>query len=357
MKIFVEGSVFQIPATGIAKSTLELYKHIIKLDPNINVVILHKNELKTVLPPEIRSVQFGSFLPLSIWRKILLPIYINIKNPDIVHFPWNGRVPPFLNNKKIITTIFDLIPLKVPGFFKNSKDELNFRKTIQNSIDRSNIIITSSKYSKKDILSEFNLKEEPSVIYIGPTINCKTEINNKKSEYFLYVGGYDKRKGIEELIETFQELFKGNKVKSKLIITGDKNYYSPYLKELIDNGVKQGFLEEKGYVSESELCSLYKGANALVYLSSYEGFGLPPLEAMIMECPVITTRATSIPEVCGDAVYYVDVNNDKELSEALVALEKDDELRNRLKSLGKIQSTKFSWDLIAKQFLEKIKKL
>ncbi len=357
MKIFIEGSVFQIPATGIAKATLELYKHVMKLDPDIEVVILHKNPLMTDLPSGIKSVQFGSFLPLQLWRKILLPIYINIYKPNLIHFPWNGMVPRFLDNKKIITTIYDIIPLRVPEFFKNPKDEMDFRKKIQNSIDRSSIIITSSNYSKKDIMSEFKLNEEPSVIYVGPTINCGTEKIKNESGYFLYVGGYDKRKGIEELIETFQELFKGNKVKSKLIITGDKNYYSPYLKELIDNGVKQGFLEEKGYVSESELCSLYKGANALVYLSSYEGFGLPPLEAMIMECPVITTRATSIPEVCGDAVYYVDVNNDKELSEALVALEKDDELRNRLKSLGKIQSTKFSWDLIAKQFLEKIKKL
>jgi len=367
MKIFIDGAVFQIPATGIAKSTLELYKHVVKLEPNIEVTVLHKNKLKTILPPEIKSVQLGSYksihfsryVPNLLWRSLFLPIYIAIHKPDVVHFPWNGNVPRFLYNSKIVTTIYDLIPLRVSGFFKNSHEEKNFRKKIQKSIDRSDLIITVSNFSKKEIMHDFQLDREPLIIYIGPTINCKKHIKSsyKNKTYFLYVGGYDKRKGIEKLIETFMKLVKENKIQSKLVLTGEKNYYSPYLKDLINEGIMQGFLEEKGYVSESELCFLYTNAKALVYPSTYEGYGLPPLEAMKMGCPVITTNVTSIPEVCDDAVYYVDVNSEFELFEALIALEKDKKLRNKLKSLGKIQVSKFSWESISRYFFEKLKKL
>ena len=371
MKIFIEGSIFQKPFTGIAKSTLELYKQVIKLDPSIEVIILHKNELKGVLPSEFKSVQFGRYIPLFMWRSLFLPIYISIHKPDIVHFPWNGNVPRFLRNTKVITTIYDIIPLRVPELFTTIYDILrvpgyikyplikrHFRKMTQDSIDRSDLIINTSYYTKKDIIKEFTLKIEPTVIYIGPTIDCThPEDENVNQDYFLYVGGYEKRKGIIKLLETFTKLFKENKIKSKLVLTGAKNYYSHYLKDLIDEGVKLGFLEEKGYVSESELCFLYMNAKALVFLSIYEGFGLPPLEAMTLECPVITTRATSLPEVCGDAAYYVDIKKDEELYEALIKIEENEEFRGKLISLGKIQASKFSWEIISKSFLEKIKNL
>lgn len=366
MKIFIEGSIFQHPFAGIAKSTIELYKNVARLDPSIEVIILHKNELKGVLPSELKSMRwgylksfhYGRYVPMSLWRALFFPLYVNIHKPDIVHFPWNGLVPRFLFNTKVITSIFDIIPLRIPEYFKNPQSEKHYRKSTQDSINRSDLIITTSNFSRKDIMQEFKLNTEATVIYIGPTINCTQSIGETVNQpYFLYVGGYEKRKGVDKLLETFTRLFKENKIYNKLILTGYQNYYSSYFKDLIDEGARLGFLEEKGYVSESELCFLYSHATALIYPSTYEGFGLPPLEAMKLECPVITTKATSIPEVGGDAVYYVDINNIEEFSQALINLEEDDDLRSKLISLGKNQANKFSWENISKNYLEKIKHL
>ena len=354
MKILIDGSVFQIPATGIAKATLNLYENCIDLDPSLEVVIVHRRQLKCTIPPKINTVKFCGFLPEFLWRSIALPFYINIKKPDIVHFPWNGKIPGFIRNTKIITTIFDLIPLRVPEFFKNNREEEIFRKKLQKSIDRADTVITSSIFSKKDIIKDFKLKNQPFVLYIGPTIKCSNINDESKNDYFLYVGGYDKRKGIEFLIKAFKKLLEETKIKSKVVSTGDKIYYSENLKELIEEGKEKGFLVEKGYVGESELCNLYANAIALVYPSIYEGFGLPPLEAMMLGCPVITTKSTSIPEVCGSAAYYIDINKKTELYEAIINLEYDRELRDKLKLMGKEQSSKFSWKSISKSFLEKI---
>lgn len=357
MKILIDGSVFQIPATGIAKSVLNLYDNCVNIDPSLEITIIHRRKLKCEIPPSLDIVQFWSFLPEFLWRPIALPLYIYFKKPDMVHFPWNGKIPQFIKNTKVITTIFDIIPLRVPEFFKSSSDEHNFRKKLQESIDRSDMIFTSSEFSKNDILKEFKLKRDPEVIYIGPTIKCKDNYNEIKDNYFLYVGGYDKRKSIEYIIETFMELHKRKELKSKLILTGDKIYYSPYLKKIIEEGIEKGFLEEKGYVTDSKLCELYKSALGLVYPSSYEGFGLPPLEAMMQGCPVITTRKTSIPEVCGDAAYYIDVNIKDDLQKAVLKLENDEGYRKNLILKGKEQFSKFSWESISKSFLEKIKSI
>ncbi len=103
---------------------------------------------------------------MSLWRSLFLPIYINIHKPDIVHFPWNGLVPRFLSNTKVITSIFDIIPLRISEYFKNPQSEEKYRKSTQDSINRSDLIITTSNYSKKDIMQEFKLdKEATSYLY------------------------------------------------------------------------------------------------------------------------------------------------------------------------------------------------
>lgn len=367
IKIFVDGSVMEIPSTGIAKSTLELYKNCVKLDPSLEVIILHKDDLKCDLPSGIQSVQLGSYMPRILWRKIILPLYIYIKKPDFVHFPWNGKVPGLIKNTKIITTINDLKPLEVPDFFKNIEDKKKYRDDTQKSIVRSDLIITISQFSKKDIIKNFNPEQDIFVLYLGPTINCepshKTRVdtneqgNRSTDSYFIYVGGYAKPKGIEELIETFMKLYDEEKVKSKLVLTGDKLYYSSYFEGLIKQGKEKGFLEEMGYVTESELCELYSNALALVYPSTFEGFGLPPLEAMTLGCPVITTRNTSIPEVCGNAAYYIDLTDVEGFGQSFIDLENDPELRLKLVSDGKRQASKFSWKSISQSFLDRLSDL
>ncbi len=356
MKIFFDGTVLQIPATGIAKTLLNLYEASLNITSSIQFTAIHNKPFKNPLPPKIQSTQLGSYIPQNLWRSLCLSSYTRTKKPDIIHFPWNGCVPRFLGDVNVITTIYDVLPLIIPNYFKSRRHESQYRSNIQKSIDRANLVITISKFSKQEIINNFEVNNEIVVLTPGPTIKSKfSENSSPKFKYFLYVGGYDRRKNIDKLLTVFLKLAHAKKLQNKLILTGSKNYFSSNLKKLVENGVNSGLVEELGYVSDDTLSNLYKHATALIYPSKYEGFGLPPLEAMKLGCPVITTKYTAIPEVCGNAAYYI--NGIDDLSESLLRLENDAKLRKKMISKGKVQSTKFSWEPSAKLFLDKIEEL
>ncbi|NPV51606.1 MAG: glycosyltransferase family 4 protein [Candidatus Methanofastidiosum sp.] len=365
MKIIVDGTVLEQPATGIAKSLLELYKKCIELDHSLEVTVIHRKPLKISLPNGIKSKQisinFTDKLNINniLWRYVILPCYILKNRPKFVHFPWNGNVPPFIRvYTNIVLTIHDVLPLTIPDYFKSKNERDKYIKSLQTSINRSKKIFTVSEYSKKEILQNFVVDVDIEVILHGSTLKkVKTESKgNPKFKYFLYVGGYDPRKGLEKLLKVFLKLHEEKKLRNKLVLTGSKNYFSPSFKNLVTEGVNSGIVIEKGYITDEELSLLYSNATALIYPSKYEGFGLPVLEAMSMGCPVITTKCTSIPEVCGDAAYYVDVDNEINLSEALIKLETDVNLQKSLINKGKQRASKFSWSSSAKIFLEKLMK-
>ena len=178
--------------------------------------------------------------------------------PDFIHFPWNGNIPNFLTNTKVISTVHDILPLEIPGYFTRNKDKDIYLKKMQETLNKSDLVVTVSEYSKNQIIKNFNVKEDPIVIYHGPTLDFEPtklrEIRNKS--YFVYVGGYDPRKGFDLLLNTFIKSFEENKIKNKLVLTGSKNYFSVEFKMLIDKGIKYGIVEEKGYVSDLELANL-----------------------------------------------------------------------------------------------------
>lgn len=354
MKINIDASVLQYHVTGIAKTLLLLYESCHFLRPSMEIKALHRLPLMCKLPEYVDESTIFSNSSELFWRNLFLPAYVSKNRPDITHFPWNGNVPRFLSGTKVISTIHDVLLLEIPDYFSNNDQRKLYLKKTQDTINRSDLIVTVSEYSKKQIMKNFKVKEEPLVVYHGPTLDNNLINKNKKSNYFLYVGGYDPRKGIEILLKVFLKLHEEKKISTKLVLTGAKNYFSDELKNLIERGLKLGIIEEKGYVSDLELINLYSNALALVYPSKYEGFGLPPLEAMNLKCPVITTKETSIPEVCGESVYYIDVDNIKSFENALISLEMDENLRNELKMKGIKQASKFSWDSSAKVFLKEI---
>jgi len=360
MKFLFDATVLQQSATGIAKATMGLYEACLLEESEIEVTAFHRRPLACSLPANIHSVQYGTYFPEFIWRKVILPKYISDHKPMIVHFPWNGNIPKKFINTIIITTLHDVLPLNIPNYFKTDIAKERYRKRVQTDIDRTDLLITDSEYSKKEIMNNFKITNEPLVLHHGPTIRKKRErileLNNRSGDYFLYVGGYDPRKGIEKLIKIFINLHGEKKITSKLILTGSQEYFSQEFKFLIDKGYSLKIIEEKGYVSDNVLADLYSGAKALVYPSKYEGFGLPPLEAMALGCPVITTRYTSIPEICGDAALYINPDNDNSFAEGLISLENDSNLRHELKVKGMKQAAKFSWDTSAKKFLNEIQK-
>jgi glycosyltransferase involved in cell wall biosynthesis len=350
-----DASVLEMPFTGIAKTSLYLYRECLARMPGLTVTGVHRNPVAGEVPAGVGLARGGRLFPADIWRSYYLPRQVKRKKASLVHFPWSGGVPAGLSGCIIVTTIHDVLPLEIPGGFKNTRDEDRYRRDRQRDIDRSDILFTDSEYSKRQLQRHFALRSEPIVNYFGPTLEGGVKGgpagNAAPPPYFLYLGGYDRRKGILELLEVYLELRRQGKLRSRLLLAGKSHYFSEELRKRIAAGKESGHVRELGYVPDRDLVMLLQDALALVYPSRYEGFGLPPLEAMHVGCPVITTSRTSIPEVCGDAALYIDPGARAEFGEALMAVENDAALRARLREAGVRQARKFTWEKAAETFL------
>ena len=360
MNIVFDASVLELPFTGIAKTSLMLYRECLAQRPELVIAGLHRKPVTGIVPPEIRLERCGRLFSGSRWRSSVFARQAKRQGALAVHFPWNGGVPENINGCIIATTIHDVLPLEMPGSFRSQQDELRYRQDRQRDIERSHILFTDSEYSKRQIISQFTLRNEPVVNYFGPTIENPPGVimppAHGESPYLLYLGGYDRRKGIVELLHVFLELHRQQQLHCRLLLAGKAHYFSDELKTLINEGTQCGAVHELGYVSDTELAKLLRNALALVYPSRFEGFGLPPLEAMYVGCPVITTAFTSIPEVCGDAALYIDPSDRRGFCEALVAVQRDEALRAALREKGRKQAARFSWNKTADTFLAELDK-
>jgi glycosyltransferase involved in cell wall biosynthesis len=359
MKLLFDATVMQIPATGIAKTSALLYHECLNVQPSLKIIAAHQRPLLTSMPKGIESVQLGTLLPKRLWRKVALPLLVSSKTPAFLHFPWNGNVPKTFSKEIVITTLHDVLPLEIPGHFQSATQEQKYRQRVQSDINRSDLVFTDSEYSRKQILGNFSVKNPPVVLMHGPTItSCNASSSGRKTsrDYYLYVGGYDRRKGLESLLRVFTALSRANKLSCRLVLTGNRQYFSEAFRRLVDEGNAIGIVEEKGYVPDDLLFKLYNNAKALIYPSKYEGFGLPPLEAMYAGCPVVTTRCTAIPEICGDAAYYIDPDDEEDFAQGLLDIEHNDRLRADLSEKGLKQSGRFSWHKTATCFLHELEK-
>jgi len=298
-----------------------------------------------------------------------IPTIMENKKVDLYHIPQNGIGFPFNWNLNVVVTIHDLIPYIMPETV--GKGYLNrFLKEMPAIIESAKGIITVSEYSKKDILKFFP-SFPPDKIFVTPLATntnlkpiskdyCKSYMKtNLKIEdpYILYIGGFSLRKNVRELILSFAAIEKDLKVPHKLLITGSLKDEGKCLEEFV---VSMG-LETKviftGYLEDALLPILYSGSEAFVYPSLYEGFGLPPLEAMSCKTPVITSNLTSIPEVTADAAILIDPFNKDDLKEALLKVLNSSSIKEELSEKGYKKSLEFSWKYTAEKTLNAYKVL
>ena len=356
MELLLDAVVFEIPLTGIAKVTAGLCGACLDQHRAITITALHRRPMRHAFPAAVHSLSAGRFLPYPVWRPLAFR-WATRKIP-LVYFPWNGDVPVLHPRVTVLSNVHDVLPLIIPGYFPTPDAEATYRRRVQRDIDRTHVLFTDSDFSRRQIVTNFNVRTDPIVIRFGPTIDVRsvrrTGMPEDERPFFLYVGGYDPRKGIETLLRVFLDLHREHRLSARLILTGTPRYFSDAFRNLIENGKEQGIIEEAGYVDEVKLPDLYGRALALVYPSEFEGFGLPPIEAMTVGCPVITTRHTSLPEVCGDAVLYVEPGDHAEFGNALIAVEQNASLREDLRTRGYQQSKTFSWNQAATVFLDAI---
>jgi|GEM_PF-1187719 len=356
--LYLDADCFTRSFGGVAKATWYLYDALGKhFADDLQCIAIRRGgqPYLTPLPTNMIDMPLLNFPVRDIWRAVALPALAYTPSVHALHFPNNGRIPWGTPSSKVITTIHDVLALEVEGYLTDKKRDRYIQKT-QRYLDESALIYTVSKYSRDQILRHFKCDKSIHVIPNAATLpergaNQPPLSLNQTKPYFIYTGRYEARKGIDKAIQAMLELHAAGETSSELWVTGKPVYFNDHFKQLVDDAKAKGIVKELGYVSDEALARLMYESRGLMYPSISEGFGLPPLEAMKQACPVITTELTAIPEACGDAVLYSDPNELNTLKQAILSLDRDAHLRDRLIELGTAQANLFSWESSAEQFL------
>jgi len=282
-----------------------------------------------------------------------------------IFFAPTSFIIPILLPKSIksIIVVHDLVAFLFPKTH-NKKAVFIEKLLLRTAIKKSYKIVAVSKNTKKDIVEKFGTDEQKIKV-----ISCAAgevygkvgeeklkefaEKTNLPAKFFLAVGTIEPRKNYVNLIKAFA-LIHERFPDFYLIIVGKNGWdYEPVYEEIRKNYL-QKYVHILGYLSDKSLANLYNLAQALVFPSFYEGFGIPPLEAMKSHCPVISSCTSSLPEVVDDAALLVDPNSPSQIAEAMVKITTDETLKNTLKEKGLKQCEKFSWESSAGKLYEMI---
>jgi glycosyltransferase involved in cell wall biosynthesis len=216
-------------------------------------------------------------------------------------------------------------------------------------------IATVSEYSKKDISEHYKIDPgKIDVVYNGineffkPLDEFKKISAQKKfangCEYFVYAGSIHPRKNVGTLIKAFSEFKKDKRTKTKLVFAGPAAWGLGDIYTLIKNAGVEGEVLFTNRLNNEDMALALGGALAMTFIPYYEGFGIPLVEAMAAEVPIITSNVTSLPEIAGDAALLVNPKEVSEVKNAMIKIHADENLRNSLVEKGKLQREKFSWE-------------
>jgi glycosyltransferase involved in cell wall biosynthesis len=283
-----------------------------------------------------------------------LKTYLDIRKqkPDIFFAPSSFIIPAILpKSQKTIITVHDLVAFLFPSTH-NKKAVILEKIFLKRAVKRAKAIIAISENTKKDIIEKTSTTEEKisivpcSASEIFFPIDKPLEEFRKKTglpnKFFLSVSTIEPRKNYDTLIQALAMLHEKN-IKSHLLIVGKKGWGTTDLEDLIRENYLQKYVHLLGYVTNKTLNKLYNLSEGFVFPSYYEGFGIPPLEAMQCGCPVISSHTSSLPEVIGDAGIFCDPSSPAEFAKAMEDVASDENLRTELINKGRIQSKKFSW--------------
>ena len=371
MRIGINGYEAVIPRFGYDLDTklpirvgsgaycFELLTSLNKIDKKNNYLVYLPQEPTPDLPKESANWKYRTIPARKLWTvTALAPEFLFKKGKPDVFFTPTHYLPPFAPKKSVIS-ILDVSYIYFPDLFAK-KDLVRLKKWTRYSAKKAAKILTISESSKSDIIKEYGVAEDKvEVIYPGiksETRNPKSETNMEelrkkfgiKDKFILFVGTLQPRKNIAKLIEAFSKLDSN----LQLVIVGKKGWqYEEILsapkKFDVENRVL--FVQD---ASDEDLPALYKNAEFFILPSLYEGFGLPVLEAMSNDCPVITSNVSSLPEAGGDAALYVDPQNTEDITKKMQKLLDDKDLREELVKKGREQVKKFSWEKTARETLK-----
>ena len=341
---------------GIGTYVRNLLRHLSRLDSTTEYVLLCNGEdcgALEALGENFRAV-VDSSAPYSIREQISVPLDLRREGIDLFHAP--HYVLPPLTPCRSIVTIHDCIHLRFPQYLPNRLAYAYARASLWIATHRSSRVLTVSEASKRDILKYFRVPAAKiDVIYnaiderFGEAPDDE-EVARVRERYqlndpfVLYAGNIKPHKNLERLIEAFHELRKGDLEHVKLLIIGDEISKYATLRRAVHHYQLHKHVRFFGFVPDKTLAVLYRLASVFVFPSLYEGFGLPPLEAMASGTPVITSNVSSLPEVVGDAALLIDPYDASAIAAAMRQVLTEPALREDLRRRGLQRVREFSWE-------------
>lgn len=350
MKIYINGRFLEYNLTGVVRYSLAVLN---ELDKIINNNI----EFCLLVPPNVN-------IPISFKNIVIKNVGVNNgalwEQYDILKYSKDGwllslaSTGPILKKRQIIV-------MHDAKMARKWKSDASFKQRyflffmgifLGKLLKR---IITISNYAKKELVNYFYINPSKitvafegyeHILNIEEDNNILYKYNLKNNNFILAVGGGSAKNNL--LTAKAMQLIDNKNI--KLVLTGN------IPNNVKDNLKKYNNVELIGRVTDEELVSLYKNAICLCFPSVAEGFGIPPIEAMALGCPVIVSNRDSLPEVCGEAALYCDVNDVNSLVKQLNLVINNEEVRDKLIEKGKLNLKRFSWEKTSKIILNEIKK-
>ncbi|MFH2104855.1 MAG: glycosyltransferase family 1 protein [Parcubacteria group bacterium] len=355
---------------GLGRYTQKLVTHLEKIDQKNQYVIFLRRENWDVYQPANKNFKkvLADFQWYSWPEQIQMPKVLQQQNLDLVHFP-HFNVPLFYRGK-FVTTVHDLILIQFPTKRATTLGPLlykikyfGYKRVINHAVKKSQSVITVSNFTKKQLVDFFQIPAAKiHVTYEASSGVESGQLQMPESDFLqdygitkpflLYVGNAYPHKNLEGLLQAWQKFTTDDK-NYQLVLVGKKDYFYERLQQ---EAHALGLTKDKkvvffGFASEKQLADLYNLAQAYIFPSFMEGFGLPPLEAMSYGLPVIAANTSCLPEILGEAAYYFDPYKTDEIAATIGRVLADETLRADLQGKGYQQVKKYSWEKCAQDTL------
>ena len=366
MRVGLFSAVLNEGFTGVPNYTYNLIRESSKIIGSDNYCLINYNEnehFKEIQQMTIKNPlnAIQSHFPLSsyFWYSLAVQkINSMAPNLDIIHNPYQVPILGSLRHQKYVVTVHDIMQLLYPQYIQKTVFVLQ-RAFLPQSLKKADMIITDSYNTKKDLMNHLRVLPEKIAVIPLAADECYHPIDNRRTESFklkygidypfiLHVGSIKPLKNVTTLIDAFYKL-KRLHPDLKLVIAGKERHGVNAIYQQIEMLNLQHDVIFTGYISQEDLPVLYNTAELFASPSIYEGFGLPPLEAMACGTPVITSNTSSLPEVVGDAGIMIDPYDVDGLVQAMHSILRDDTLKQELSKKGLERARKFSWKLCAEK--------
>lgn len=361
MRIGIDARLVYYSQAGIGQYILHLISGLATIDPKNEYVILQsrKDESTILEQPNFRRV--------SLWtpshhrlERFSLNVELIRLGLDLLHSP--DFIPPHQPSCKSVITVHDLAFMLYPHFL--TKESARYYGHIDQAVRWTDHIIAVSHSTKRDVVDHLGVPEDKITVVheaTNPVFRpMDREIARQRTRdrygidgpFVLFVSTIEPRKNVPTLLRAIRQIHECYKEDLRLVLAGGKGWLFEDIFRLISELRLDGRVHLLGQVPNDDLLDLYNAAEMLAHPAFYEGFGLPPLEAMACGLPVIVSNVSSLPEVVGDAALLIDPHNVDELAVAMWRVLNDQDLRQEMRDKGLRQAQRFSWQRAATETLD-----